>query len=101
MTEPRVKKNVCELLDQISLAYDQNLVLAYSYDDLTHKVIVEFYPRTNLPIQTLVRHIETHYATEYVHVKNSYTKLSLHIKFGKYTVNQLQKSIFRARSREL
>lgn len=90
-----VKKDIHHLLDQIAVAYDQNLVLSYSYDDLTYKMIIDFYPRTNLPIQTLVRHIETNYSVEYVHVKNSYTKLSIIIKFGKYSLNPLRKSILR------
>lgn len=95
MEEKRPKKSIAELLDQMALAYDRDLILGYSYDDLTYKLIIEFYPRNNLPIQTLVRHIETNYAVEYVHVKNSYTKLLICVKFGKYTLNSVHKTIVR------
>ena len=88
------KKTISHLLDELALAYDRDLVLGYSYDDLSHKVVIDFYPRTNLPIQTLVRHIETSYPIEYVHVKNNHTKLIIEIKIGKWIIAPL-KSIIR------
>lgn len=101
MEERQPKKPLADLLDQLALAYILDLVLGYTYNCETLKLIVEFYPRTNMPIQTLVRHIETNYAVEYVHVKNSYTKLVLCIKIGKYSLNPIQKSIVRAPKKDV
>jgi hypothetical protein len=86
------KKPITDLFDQLALAYKQDLLLGYAYSSETLKLNVRFYPRTNMPIQTLVRHIETTYPVEYVHVKNCYTELVLCIKFGKYSLNPIQKS---------
>lgn len=78
-----MKKTLDDLLDQMMLAYDRGLITAFTYDNLAHRVIMGFMLPANIPVQTLVTHIELCYPTEYVCVKNNPWGLQIEIKLDK------------------
>lgn len=66
-----MKKTLDDLLEQLMMAYDRGLLTAFTYDNLTHRVIIGFMPPANIPVKTLVQHIKLCYPVQYVYVKNS------------------------------
>jgi hypothetical protein len=55
------KKSIDHMLRQFCYAYDHDLILSYSYNSFNGRVVLELHPHTNIPVQTLARHIETCY----------------------------------------
>lgn len=49
------------MLRQFCYAYDHDLILSYSYNGFNNRIMLELHPHTNVPVQTLARHIETCY----------------------------------------
>lgn len=56
-----MKKPIENLLRQIKDAHKGNLLLGYVYDPTNRHLAIQFCRGSNMPIQTLVKHIETCY----------------------------------------